>query len=99
MINNRSTRCNSEAAGGGTNCRQLMKQLRAVDFSLYEVVLYLDGYPESEEAMKLYRNLLNERRRLAEAYESQCGPLTMNGNHGGTWNWTKGPWPWEPDAN
>ena len=99
MVNKRSVRCNGNPTGGGNTCRTTMKQLREVDFSLTEVVLYLDAYPHSEEAMKLYRKLIGERKRLIEAYESQCGPLTMYGNHGAKWDWTEGPWPWEPEAN
>ena len=29
-----------------------------------------------------------------------CGPMTMYGNVSrDSWDWVKGPWPWEPDAN
>ena len=89
----------NNAVGGSRGCRETLQKLRAVDFSLTETVLYLDAYPESAEAMQHYRKLMDERKQLVEAYETQCGPLTMYGNHGGAWNWTEGPWPWEPDAN
>ena len=81
------------------NCRATMNKLRAVDFALTETVLYLDAYPDSEEAMKLYCKLVGERNQLIDAYESKCGPLTMYGNNGSIWNWTEGPWPWEAEAN
>ena len=97
MTNERNARGNGTAGNGG--CATLMKQLQAVDFSLYETVLYLDAYPESEEAKATYQKLLNERTRLADAYEKQCGPLTAFGNHQDGWKWTEGPWPWEADAN
>ena len=81
------------------NCRDMMNKLRAVDFALTETVLYLDAYPDSDEAMRLYCELVSERNQLIDAYESKCGPLTMYGNNGSTWNWTEGPWPWEAEAN
>ena len=84
---------------GCGNCRVLMDRLRAVDFALNETVLYLDAYPTCGEAMNLYRKLVTERKQLVEAYETQCGPLTMYGNVANTWDWTDGPWPWEPEAN
>ncbi len=95
------------AAKGGRNergnrdngSRTLLDRIRSVDFALVETVLYLDAYPESAEAQKLYRKLLNERRVLVDSYEGKYGPLTMYGNHGDEWMWTKGPWPWEADAN
>ena len=104
MINNRCARCNSMGNGqngnhGGTECRVLMNRIRAVDFALTETVLYLDAYPESVEAMKYYQKLVKERTQLMDRYESQCGPVTMYGNVNNTWDWIRGPWPWEPDAN
>ena len=81
------------------NCRVLMDRLRAVDFALNETVLYLDAYPTCDEAMSFYKQLMTERKQLVEAYETQCGPLTMYGNVASTWDWTEGPWPWEAEAN
>jgi len=85
--------------GNARGCRETLQKLREVDFSLTETVLYLDAYPDSAEAMQYYRKLMAERKQLMESYETQCGPLTMYGNRGDAWNWTEGPWPWEPDAN
>ena len=85
---------------GCGNCRVLMDRLRAVDFALNEIVLYLDAYPTCGEALSLYRQLVTERKQLVEAYETQCGPLTMYGNtNQNAWDWINGPWPWDPDAN
>ena len=80
-------------------CGSVLNKLRAVDFALTETVLYLDAYPTCEEAKNFYRKLVTERQQLIATYESQCGPLTMYGNTGATWEWTEGPWPWEADAN
>ena len=84
---------------GCGNCRALMDRLRAVDFALNETVLYLDAYPTCDEAMSFYKQLVTERKKLVEAYETECGPLTMYGNVANTWDWAEGPWPWEAEAN
>ena len=97
MVNNRNARCAANSCGN--NCRTLAGRLYAVDFALNETVLYLDAYPESAEAMKFYRELVKERERLMDSYEGQCGPVTMYGNRSGSWDWIRGPWPWEADAN
>lgn len=77
-----------------------MKMLRALDFAIQETVLYLDAYPENQQALQYYHQLIEKRRELAEAYERGCGPLTMYGNQSRTsWDWVEGPWPWEADAN
>lgn len=100
MVNNRSVRCNSMPENnGGNQCRSMMSRIRAVDFALNETVLYLDAYPDSVEAMKYYQKLVKERARLMDSYQGQCGPLTMYGNQSNSWDWIRGPWPWEPDAN
>ena len=81
-------------------CKQLMQQLREVDFCLVETVLYLDAYPDHPQALEYYHKLLEERKTLAEKYQSSCGPLTAFQNGSCTsWDWVKTPWPWEADAD
>lgn len=83
-----------------SRCKKLMQQLREVDFSLVETVLFLDAYPDHPQALEYYCHLVDERKKLAEEYESSCGPLTASGNVSHTsWDWVKTPWPWEADAD
>ena len=82
------------------SCKHLLEKIRVIDFSLYEVVLYLDAYPNCCEALALYHKLLTERNEVLEQYEAACGPLTVGGNRSHTsWDWFKGPFPWEYEAN
>ena len=89
--------------GCGTDngsCKRLMEQIRAVDFALYETVLYLDVYPDSCDALETYHKLKAQSKALHEEYESACGPLTAFGNQSSTsWDWMSKPFPWEYDAN
>ena len=93
--------CNDGCGGDEyASCKQLLEKLRLLDFSLCEVVLYLDAYPDSCEALALYHHLLAERQEVLELYEAAGGPLTVGGNHSHTsWDWFKGPFPWEYEAN
>ena len=80
--------------------KQLSDNLRQMDFSIYETVLYLDAYPDDREAMEFYHRLVHQREALVAEYEQKVGPLTVYGNLSNTsWNWIKSPWPWEYDAN
>lgn len=89
--------CNPE---GMTNCGKLLDQIRAVDFALAELVLYLDAYPHCREALDTYHMLIARRRGLCQQYETSCGPLTAMGNRSNdTWDWINGPFPWEYKAN
>lgn len=74
----------------------LLQKLREVDFAIYETALYLDAYPDSQEALNHYHTLLKTRRELYSAYEAANKPLTLFGNESKTsWDWTKTPMPWE----
>jgi spore coat protein JB len=82
------------------NCNERLDFLRALDFAIQETVLYLDAYPHCQAALEYYHKLMEQRAQAVEAYEKHCAPLTMYGNQSHTsWDWVKGPWPWEFDAN
>ena len=80
-------------------CEALKKRLRKVDFAIYDTVLYLDVYPGCVKAQEYYQKLIKEREELCYMINTKCGPITINNVMSGKWDWTKGPWPWEPDAN
>ena len=105
MIDNRMVRrglpqrndsCRTDSMG----CDMLTKKLRTVDFAIIETALYLDAYPKCQKALDYYCQLIKERDVLAEAINHKCGPMTIRDNEScDTWTWTKGPWPWEAEAN
>lgn len=81
------------------SCRKLMEQIRAVDFALYEVILYLDVYPHSCDALETYHKLKAQREALRKEYENTHGPLTAFTNESGaSWDWIGSPFPWEYGA-
>ena len=81
------------------SCQKLMEQIRAVDFALYEVILYLDVYPHSCDALETYHKLKFQREALRKEYENTCGPLTAFENESGaSWDWIASPFPWEYGA-
>ena len=92
--------CNSQMGGMG-ECKQKLKKLQEIDFSLVDTILYLNAYPECAEAMKYYKKLKAEREELLkDMKEHACPPINaMEAANGGAWDWTDSPWPWEPDAN
>ena len=90
--------CGCEGSVVRSDCKKLMEQIRAVDFALYETVLYLDVYPRSCDAMETYRKLRSRSEALHAEYEAVCGPLTAFGCKGDGWDWMSPPFPWEYDA-
>ena len=98
-------RCNAENqqgnAGNTTSCRDAMKKIQKIDFSIVETVLYLDAYPHCRQALNHYHALIEEQKRLKESMQKAgCAPVCATENVSQTeWQWTVGPWPWQPDAN
>ena len=82
-----------------TKREMLLKKISTAQFAALDTQLFLDTHPgdtESVEKMRKYRNLA---KPLIEEYEQKYGPLTKNGNDSNTWNWIKGPWPWESEED
>ena len=92
--------CAGNCSGGTGGNRDLLRRLQALDFSIYDTVLYLDAYPDSADALAYYNKLLAERDTLIKALAaSHNAPITAFDNAGNRWDWVGGPWPWEASAN
>ena len=84
----------------GVNCQRLKKKLQAIDFAIVDTNLYLDAYPNCRQALDYYHKLIAEREALVSVINEKCGPVSARENKSRTeWNWIRGPWPWELDAN
>ena len=78
----------------------LLNRIRAEDFALYEVALYLDAHPRHKKALQYYAEHQKIAQMLKKSFEEAYGPLTIYGNTDeDAWKWTEGPWPWEKEAN
>ena len=91
----------SGCSASNTSCKQKLKKLREIDFAITDTVLYLDAYPECEEALKYYQALKKEREALVnDMNKNACPPISnQHAAYSGAWDWIDSPWPWEPDAN
>lgn len=73
-----------------------MNRLRALDFVLLELGLYLDTHPFDREAVELFDAMSKEERTLRAQVQADRGPLTMkDAMQKGNFQWWKGPWPWQ----
>lgn len=73
-----------------------LQELQTMDFSLYEMTLYLDTHPYDRAVMEQYNQLAQNRKQFAEQFEEYYGPLL----HGKSfsrlpWQWVESPWPWQ----
>lgn len=76
---------------------ELMRRLQALAFAKTETELYLDCHPDNKMALEYYKKLLKELMSVTLEYEDKYGPVTAGGGTLETWDWIKGPWPWNPD--
>ncbi len=92
--------CNQEN-GSSSNCKNLLHRLQTLDFSIIDTVLYLDAYPDCQQALDYYKKLQSERAMLLSTLSQSCRlPITSFENSSvDNWDWVDGPWPWEPSAN
>lgn len=82
------------------NTSELMRRLQKVDFAIVETCLYLDAYPNSREALAYYQRLITEQKMLRDRLAALGRPITNSENTAkDQWLWTKGPWPWQIEAN
>jgi hypothetical protein len=76
---------------------KLLHDLQAVDFVLVELNLYLDTHPQDTAALQQFNQYAQLRKRIAEQYEANYGPL-MGFGHSmsrSPWQWKESPWPWQ----
>ena len=72
-----------------------MKRLMAVDFALYETILFLDTHPTNRKAKAYYDKLKTQRQALADQLKKEGKTLTAMDVDGDTWSWINTPWPWQ----
>lgn len=92
--------CNNETENTA-DCdlrREMMDNIRALDFAINELALYLDTHPEDERALCLHRKYAKQAKDLKDKYQRVFGPLTIN-YLCNKWRWLEEPWPWEGGMN
>ncbi len=79
------------------NCGQLKAMLDQSSFAMDDVLLFLDTHPCDQAALAYYQSVSRMRRDALAAYQTNCGPVMVDGvnSANGYWNWIQGPWPWE----
>ena len=74
--------------------REMMEEIRSLNFAIIELGLYLDTHPDDEKALCLHREYAKELKELKDQYQKVFGPLTIYFPCK-KWRWLEEPWPWE----
>lgn len=79
----------------------LKRKIDALDFSIHEMVLFLDTHPHDRQALQMLREYRRHRREAIANYEAKCGPYVKTVDDAKSkdyWNWIDSPWPWEKEV-
>ena len=74
--------------------REMLQEIRCLEFAINEFALYLDTHPDDQKALCLHRKYCKEVKDLKDKYQKVFGPLTINFPCN-KWRWLEEPWPWE----
>ena len=80
------------------NKKEMLQEIRELDFAIQEAVLFLDTHPRSEVALSYYRHVTGLRKKAIAEYNRNCGPMTNRDSEGRRWDWVRSPWPWEREG-
>ncbi len=72
----------------------MLKQIKAYNFAIIELGLYLDTHPNDERALCLHNSYARTLRDLKDKYQKVYGPLSIY-YPCNKWRWLEEPWPWE----
>ncbi len=74
--------------------QEMIDQIKALDFAIIELGLYLDTHPEDQRALCMHREYTKQVKDLKDKYQKMYGPLTIF-YPCNKWRWLEEPWPWE----
>ena len=85
---------NDSNCGRDTRRQEMIDQIKALDFAIIELGLYLDTHPEDQKALCMHREYCKQVKDLKDKYQKMYGPLTIF-YPCNKWRWIEEPWPWE----
>ena len=79
------------------NRKAIKDRIKAYDFAILEMNLFLDTHPHDAQAFSLFKLYKEKRDQLIVEYEKCFGPYvnTINDVQGDTFTWICDPWPWD----
>ncbi len=86
---------------GATKQQQKLLELSDAMFYAHDLNLYLDVYPNDNQALRLFNEYRVNANKLLEEYERTYGPINLASNslNQSPWMWDKNAFPWEEDKN
>lgn len=76
---------------------ELLTYIDALTFSVIDLNLFLDIYPDDKNAIGLFNQYRTQLKEYTKQYENKYGPLFLNSDslESYPWAWNNNPWPWQ----
>lgn len=76
---------------------ELLTYIDALTFSVIDLNLFLDIYPDDKNAIGLFNQYRTQLKEYTKQYENKYGPLLLNSDslESYPWAWNNNPWPWQ----
>ena len=79
-----------------TEQERQLKNIMEYDFTMNELVLFLNTNPFNKKALGLHKTVSDKLKELTKKYETEFGALTSKNNQSPEkWTWALDPWPWD----
>ncbi|MFY9422242.1 MAG: spore coat protein CotJB [Bacilli bacterium] len=80
-----------------TERERMLHDVNKYYFALHEMRMYLDNFPDDQEAINVFTNFQRNYIKAKREYEKRYDALDIEAANLDTapWNWTVGKWPWE----
>ncbi len=77
--------------------KMLLNRLSALQFTMWELHIYLDTHPHDRAAFSMYEKYKKEVACAQKEYEEKFGCLKSADCENG--EWLKEPWPWQYEGS
>ena len=78
-------------------CENVLKdEIRALNFAILDLKLYLDTHPHECEKINIYNCFVEKYKMLLDEYQDKYGPMVCElCTSGYPWEWDENGWPWD----
>ena len=74
---------------------EMLLNLNQLCFTLQDIRLYLDMYPNDQEMLRLFNNMTEQEKKISMDYENKYGPLySSTKTNPDSFSWVKYDFPW-----
>ena len=76
--------------------QRMLNDIGIVDFTLVELMLFLDTHPENQEAMEHFNHYTKIKNKMMKDFSQMYYPLVKeHADSTNMWRWGDAPLPWE----